>query len=94
MSKVPKKRSSEFKLNLVLECLKGDKTIAQIATEHQIHPKQIRRWRDKFIEEGQQVFTHKATQRKADPDKEKLLHVISQLSMELEFLRKKLQRSD
>ena len=94
MSKVPKKRSSEFKLNLVLECLKGEKTIAQLATEHQIHPKQIRRWRDKFIEEGQQVFVHKATQRKADPDKEKLLHVISQLSTELEFLKKKLQRND
>ncbi|MBS0627426.1 MAG: transposase [Verrucomicrobia bacterium] len=93
MSKAPKKRSPEFKLNIVLECLKGEKTIVQIASEHQMHPKQIRRWKDKFIEEGQQVFLHKSTLKKADPDKEKLLHVISQLSLELEFLKKKLQRN-
>lgn len=94
MSKVPKKRSAEFKLNLVLESLKGDKTLAQLAAEHHIHPKQIRRWRERFIDEGQQVFIHKSTQKKADPDKEKLLHVIAQLSLELEFLKKKLQRND
>lgn len=94
MTKVPKKRSPEFKLKLVLEALKGDKTIAQLAVEHQMHPKQIQRWRDKFLEEGEDIFIHKTTQKKLDPDKEKLLNIIEQLTLELEFLKKKLKRND
>lgn len=94
MAKAPKKRTPEFKLNLVLESLKGDKTIAQLATEHEMHPKQIQRWRDKFLEEGKAIFVHKTTQKQSDPDKEKLLHIIDQLTLELEFLKKKLKKSD
>jgi transposase-like protein len=94
MSKVPKKRTSEFKLKLALEALKGEKTIVQIASEHGIHPKQIQRWRDQLLEEGQDLFIHKTIQKKADPDKEKLLHIIAQLTLELEFLKKKLKRND
>ena len=94
MSKPPKKRSSEFKFKLVLEAIKGDKTITQLASEHQMHPRQIQRWRDQLLEEGENIFIHKTTQKQSDPDKEKLLHVIDQLTMELEFLKKKLRRND
>lgn len=94
MSKAPKRKTPEFKLKVVLEYLKGEKTLLQLGTEHQVHPKQIQRWRDKFLEAGEDAFIHKATQRKSDPDKEKLLNVINQLSLELEFLKKKLKRND
>ena len=88
MSKVPKMRTPEFKLKLVLEALKGEKTITQLASEHHMHPKQIQRWRDQLLEEGENVFIHKKTQKQSDPDKEKLLHIIEQLTSELEFLKK------
>ncbi len=39
MSKVPKLRSPEFKLKIVLEALKGEKTIVQLASENKMHPK-------------------------------------------------------
>jgi len=94
MSRVPKKRTPEFKLKLVIEALKGDKTIAQLASEHGIHPKQIQRWRDQLLEEGENIFIHKQIQKRSDPDKEKLLHIIDQLTMELEFLKKKLKRNE
>ncbi len=93
MAKPPQKRSAEFKLKLALEALKGDQTITQIASEHGMHPKQIRRWRDQLLIEGEEIFLHKTTQKCADPDKEKLLHIIDQLSLELEFLKKKLRRN-
>lgn len=94
MSKIPKKRTPEFKLKLVLEVLKGEKTITQLASENEMHPKQIQRWRDQFLEEGENVFIHKSTRKKNDPDKEKLLHIIDQLALELDFLKKKLKRND
>lgn len=94
MTKPPKKRSPGFKLNLVLEAIKGEKTIAQLASENEMHPKQIQRWRDQLLEEGEAIYTHKTTQKKSDPDKEKLLCVIEQLTLELDFLKKKLKRND
>lgn len=94
MSKVPKKRPPEFKLKLALEALKGERTLIQLASEHGIHPKQIRRWRDQLLEDAEEIFIHKSTQKRADPDKEKLLHVIDQLKLELDFIKKKLKRND
>lgn len=94
MSKVPKKRPPEFKLKLALEALKGEKTIIQLASEYETHPKQIQRWRNQLLEEGEDIFIHKTTQKQADPDKEKLLCIIDQLTVELEFLKKKLRRND
>lgn len=94
MSKPPKKRSPEFKLKLVLEVIKGKKTIAQLASENEMHPKQIQRWRNQLLEEGETIFTDKTTKKQSDPDKEKLLCVIEQLTLELDFLKKKLKRND
>lgn len=93
MSKPPRKTTSEFKFKLAIEALKGERTITQIASEHGIHPKQIIRWRDQLLAEGEDIFIHKATQKKADPDKEKLIHVIDQLNLELDFIKKKLRRN-
>ncbi len=93
MSKAPKKRSSDYKLNLVLESLKGDRSTAQIASEHGVHPRQILRWKNKLLNEAESIYQDHRTQQ-ADPDKEKLLHIIDQLTAELEFLKKKLKRND
>jgi transposase-like protein len=94
MSIKPKQRTPEFKLKLVLEAIKGEKTIAQLASENQMHPKQIQRWKNQLLEEGENIFIHKTTQKQTDPDKEQLLKVIDQLTLELEFIKKKLKRND
>ena len=93
MSKPPQKRPAKLKMKIAVESLKGDQSISQIASEYGIHPKQVRRWRDQLLSEGEDIFVHKTLQKSADPDKEKLLHVIEQLSLELDFLKKKLKRN-
>lgn len=93
MAKAPQRHPTKLKMKLAIESLKGEQSITQIASEHGIHPKQIRRWRDQLLAEGEDIFVHKATQKSADPDKEKLLHIIDQLTLELEYLKKKLKRS-
>jgi putative transposase len=94
MTKVPKKRTPEEKMKIVIEALSGEKTIVQLAADYKTHPRQITRWREKFLEEAQTIFIHRSTQKAADPDKEKLLHIIDELTLELEFLKKKLRRHD
>lgn len=93
MSKPPKKFTPDFKLQIVLESIKAEKTLAQLASDHGLHPRQILRWREKLIDQAHHIF---ADQRmvKSDPDKEKLLHVVDRLTIELEFLKKKLKRND
>jgi len=45
-----KKLSAEEKMAIVLEGLRGDKTVAEICREHSISQAQYYRWRDKFFE--------------------------------------------
>lgn len=92
MSKPQKKWSADFKLMLVFESLKGDKTLIQLASEHGIHPRQILRWREKLVSEAENIFTDQRIHQ-GDPDKEKLLRIVEQLSLELEFVKKKLKRN-
>jgi transposase-like protein len=94
MAKTPQKRTPEFKLKLAIEALKGDQAITRLASEYGIHPRQITRWRNQLLEEGKDIFIHKATQKSKnpDPDKKQLLHIIEQLTMELDFIKKKLKR--
>jgi transposase-like protein len=39
--------TSAFKAKLVLELLKENKSLSQLAAEHKVHPNQLRHWRDR-----------------------------------------------
>jgi len=40
-----KKHSKEFKAEVALEAIKGNKTVAELAAEYGVHPHQITRWK-------------------------------------------------
>jgi len=44
-----KKYSAEFKTQVVLEVLKGEKSLNQIAQDNNILPKNIERWKKEFL---------------------------------------------
>ncbi len=48
--------STQFKLQVVLELLRGEKSAAQIAREQGIGPDLLSRWRDVFQERAPQLF--------------------------------------
>ncbi len=92
MEKKLKKRDAELKLKVALEALKGDLSVSQIASKYDIHPKQVTDWRDQLLHEGELVFTPKTSLRrtKTDHEKDDLIHKIGQLTVEVDFLKKKL----
>lgn len=87
-----KKRDAGLKLKVALEALKGEFSINEIASKHGIHPKQVTDWRDQLLQEGELIFTPKTSLRrtKTDLEKDDLIHKIGELSLEVDFLKKKL----
>lgn len=51
-----KKYSAKEKAKIVLETLREDKTIAQIGSENNVHPRNIQNWRKQFLENIEVVF--------------------------------------
>ena len=45
MTKKRKQFSGAFKAKVALEALREQKTIAQIASQYQVHPTQVARWK-------------------------------------------------
>ncbi|NPV54897.1 MAG: transposase, partial [Firmicutes bacterium] len=52
-----KQYSPTFKAQIVLELLKEEKSVAQISSEHGIHPSQLHKWKRQAIEGLSQLFT-------------------------------------
>ena len=54
-----KSYTATFKAQVVLELLKETKTLAQLTTEHGVHPNVLRTWRDQAIKELPTVFAQR-----------------------------------
>ena len=82
--------SSKFKSQIALEAIRGDKTIAQIASEHNLHPNQVSLWKKKLLHDASDVFAMKKDKQAQDQyPQDDLLRKIGQLNVEVDFLRKK-----
>lgn len=81
------------KAAVALEAIKGELTIAQIASKHEVHPTQIGQWKNQGMELLKNGFTDK--RQKANFDQQRIideLHkTIGQKEMALQWLKKKLQ---
>lgn len=82
--------SAEFKAKVALEALVGDKTLAELASRHDVHPNMITAWKRQAKESLPEVFAKKASRGAADHEAEvKALHAkIGQLTVENDFLSK------
>ncbi len=87
----------EQKARVALAALAGDKTINQVAAQFEVHPTQVKLWRDALKQASPDVFTDKrkkgsggeattATQSQVD----ELHRVIGVRDAELEWLKKKI----
>ena len=97
MSRTRQQHTPEFKFQVVLEVLREERTVNEIATSHQLHPNLVTRWKSEFLESGAKaVFARGKKVDEADQlkvefeEKEaKLYQEIGQLTTQLTWLKKK-----
>ena len=92
--KTRRRFSAEFKAKVALEAIRGERTISELATKHQLHPNQITQWKRQAIENLAKAFDDKSTDAKAGREAEvtKLHAKIGQLVVERDFLAKAFDR--
>ena len=93
MSNQRKQYSAAFKAQIVLEALKETRTVAQIASEHQLHPNLVTKWKQEAVAELPIVFERKNTQAQAQEAQEQkvaqLYEQIGRLTTQVNWLKKK-----
>ena len=82
------------KAQLVLELLKEEKTVAQLAVEHHLHPNQLYKWKAQVLARLPDLFedspqTEKALKAEYDQQQQALYVEIGRLSTQLTWLKKK-----
>lgn len=89
MSKKRRTFSSDKKFAIVLEAIKGQRQISEIAAEYDVHPNQITNWKQQFLKNGAAVFDKKpdTTVENMKEHESVLLKKIGEQSVELDFLR-------
>jgi transposase-like protein len=88
MSKRPRRNHSPaFKARVALAAIKGEKTLAELAEQFDVHPNQITTWRSQLLEGAVGVFGGDAKPDAAPPIDVKTLHAkIGELTLERDFL--------
>jgi len=84
----------EQKARVALAALAGDKTINQVATQFEVHPTQVKQWRDAAKAILPEAFTDgrkvDKTQQTTQAQLDELHRVIGVRDAELEWLKKKI----
>jgi putative transposase len=91
-----RRHSAQFKFEVALEAAKGTKTLSELASEYQLHPRQISAWKRDLVESGPDVFSKRRARREREQAarEAELYEQIGRLKMELEWLKKKVTRLD
>ena len=92
MRRKRRNHSAAFKAKMALAALKGDKTLAQLSSEYDVHVNQIQSWRKQLKENMVSLFESGAEKRKEwEAEVTALRAKIGQLTMENDFLAKVLE---
>jgi transposase-like protein len=96
MTTTRKQHSPQFKARVVIEAIRGEKTLSQLGSQFKLHPIQIAKWRRLALEQMPELFVDGRARkaRNADADSDALYQEIGRLKVELDWLKKKVGMLD
>jgi len=87
-----RKFADNFKAKVALAAIVGEKTLAELAQQYEVHPNQITTWKKQLMEGAASVFSGSAPKEK-DVDLQRLHAKIGQLTLENDFLESALTKA-
>ncbi len=92
MTQKRRRLPAELKAKIALAAVRGEKTVNELAADHQVHPVQISNWKKQLQDQAAELFADKrvrADASKAQAPVDELYQQIGRLQFELEWLKKK-----
>lgn len=86
------KHTPAFKAKLALAAIKGDATVAELSSRFGVHPNQIYGWKKTLLDGAEAAFEaggHGGANQQAAREKAELYQQIGQLTVDLDFLRRR-----
>jgi transposase-like protein len=83
-----RKFTAEFKSQVVLQLLSGEKSMAELCREHQLSAQIIGNWKQQFLGGAPQVFAKNETDSREQTRIAELERMVGKLTMELEIAKK------
>lgn len=86
-----KTHTAPFKAQVALAAVKGDKTVAELASQHAVHPTLIHTWKKQLLAGAEDIFggPPKTDDKAATTLQAQLYEQIGRLQMELDWVKKK-----
>ena len=92
MRRKRRNHSASFKAKVAVAAVRGEKTLAELAQQYDVHPNQIQDWRGRLVGSAERLFERGAGRDNDTEHQVKELHAkIGQLTMERDFLSGKLR---
>ena len=87
-----RKFTAKFKTQVVLEGLKEQSNLSELAQKYKLAPSQISSWKQQFLSGAEDVFSKgKSIKSSEEEEKDALLRTIGELKVENDFLKKVLK---